>query len=251
MNLPALLLIGGMDSSGGAGIVRDTVTVARFGLTPRVVVTAVTAQTDAAVEDLHPVPAASVAAQMQATTRGTVGAVKIGMLGRAGIVRAVAAALPSAPLVLDPVLAASSGRALLDPQGVAALIAELLPRVTLLTPNLPELDRLGHALGLPEGVDEGAKAAACLDRGCGAVLVKGGHGTDPARCEDRLYRPGTAPQVFSAPRQPVALRGTGCHLASAIAAGLCHGADLAEAIIRAREDLARRFASAPPRCDAP
>ena len=149
-----------------------------------IAVTAVTAQTDTRVSDVHPVPPAYVAAQVRAS--GRVSAVKVGMLGSAEIVAAVAAALPSAPLVLDPVLMSSSGYALIDDAGLDTLIADLLTRTTLLTPNLPELGMLSRRLALPENVDEGACVRALITRGCRAVRVKGGHAETETFCEDRL-----------------------------------------------------------------
>ena len=234
-----LLLIGGLDSSGGAGILRDAATAAQHGVPFRTAVTAVTAQTDAAVSAIHPVPAPVIRAQIAAA--GAVAAVKIGMLGTAAIATAVADALPPVPLVLDPVLRASSGRALLDPPGLRLLIGRLLPRCTLLTPNLPELALLGRALGLPEAAAEAEIAAALIAAGARNVLVKGGHAITPERCEDRLYRATGAVLRFAGPRHPVTLRGTGCQLATGIAAEIALGRDLPAAIPRARALLAQRF----------
>lgn len=248
---PALLCIGGMDSSGGAGLLRDAATAAEFGLPCRVAVTAVTAQTDRAVSALHPVPPEVVAAQIAAGASGA-RAVKIGMLGCGAIVRAVAAALDQTldrtrvgvPLVLDPVLRSSSGRDLLDPAGLGVLIETLLPRATLLTPNLPELRALGDWLGLPPGAEAAAIVAALQARGAGAVLVKGGHAEGATDARDRLYLPGAEIRDFTAPRHALALRGTGCHLACAIAAGLALGQTLPEAIGRAKASITARFAAA-------
>lgn len=243
---PALLCIGGMDSSGGAGLLRDAATAAEFGLTCRVAVTAVTAQTDRAVSAVNPVPPDVVAAQIFAAAPGA-GAVKIGMLGDGAIVDAVAAALAGAlrdvPLVLDPVLRSSSGRDLLDRAGLAALVDTLLPRAMLLTPNLPELRALGDWMDLPPTATEDAIVAALQARGAGAVLVKGGHAETAGEARDRLYLPaGGGVRDFTAPRHARALRGTGCHLASAIAAGLALGHPLEGAIARAKASVAARFA---------
>lgn len=237
----AVLAIGGMDSSGGAGLLRDAATLADGGVMARVAVTAVTAQRADAVPAIQPVPPAIVAAQIAAA--GPVGAVKIGMLANAGIVAAVAGALPPVPVVLDPVLAASAGPALIDAEGVARMLAELLPRATLLTPNRPELAALARAL---DATAEGA-VAALLARGCRAVLVKGGHDDDPAASTDCLYRPGQPPLTFAAPRIAGTLRGTGCQLASAIAARLALGDNLPAAIAAAKAQVQRRFAASPPR----
>ena len=227
----AVLMIGGMDSSGGAGLLRDCATAAAFKITPRVAVTAVTAQTDSAVLRADICAADLVQTQIRAAfQQGPVAAVKIGMLGNCVVVRAVAEALCAdlpmgVPVVLDPVIASSSGKALLDAAGLAAL-TELLPQVGLVTPNLPELARLGEVLGADDPV------AALLQAGAGAVLVKGGHDIGP-EAVDRLV---TADQVmtFTAPRLPGTRRGTGCTLAAAIACGLALGQPLPEAVKQAK-----------------
>ncbi len=237
-----VLLIGGMDSSGGAGLLRDAAAASGAGVPYRVAVTAVTAQTDGAVTAIHPVPTEVVAAQIAAA--GPVGAVKIGMLHGRRIVAAVAGALPPAPVVLDPVIRASSGRALLDREGLSALLELLLPRAALLTPNLPELRLLGDALGCPPGAEDEAIAGRLFARGCAAVLVKGGHGGDPRWATDRLFTPAAPPRRYRARRAPVELRGTGCQLASAIAASLAAGVSLDRAVRDARAGLNARFAEA-------
>lgn len=227
----AVLMIGGMDSSGGAGLLRDCATAAAFNITPRVAVTAVTAQTDSAVLRADICAAELVQAQIRAAfQQGAVTAVKIGMLGNAAVVRGVAEALRvdlpvGVPVVLDPVIASSSGKALLDAAGLAAL-TDLLPQVDLVTPNLPELTRLGEGLGADDPV------AALLQTGAGAVLVKGGHDIG-AEAVDRLV---TADQIttFTAPRLPGTRRGTGCTLAAAIACGLAVGQPLPEAVKQAK-----------------
>lgn len=239
-----VLLVGGMDSSGGAGLLRDTATLAGLGVPACVAVTAVTAQTDHAVTASHPVPPEVVTAQI-AAAGPDIGAIKIGMLATAGIVEAVVNALPPAPLVLDPVLKSSSGADLLDPTGIALLLEKLLPRIFLLTPNLPELRALAEFMGLSAGEEPGRIAGALLARGCGAVLVKGGHDIADTRLSaDTLYRPGEEPIVFASPRHPGTLRGTGCQLASGIAGGLALGLPIADAIRRAKGHVDARFAEA-------
>lgn len=236
-----VLLIGGTDSSGGAGLSRDVATAAALGAEAAPAVTAVTAQTDAGVRAIHPIPPETVAAQIRAA--GEVGAVKTGMLVDVATVRAVARSLPRAPLVVDPVLAASSGRALLDAAGITALIEHLIPRATLLTPNLPEFARLTRHLGADGSEAQGIRALLAL--GCGAVLLKGGHARGET-CEDRLF-PRSAPDDpirFSGPRHPVSLRGSGCRLATAIAVRLAAGEGLAAAAADARRTLDTAFAAA-------
>src|SRR5215469_10141933 len=139
---PAVLVIAATDSSGGAGLTRDVRVLSDFSVDALCVVTAVTAQSDQQVTAVHHVPPDVVRAQLTAAlaTR-QVGAIKIGMLGTRATVEAVAEALPASdvPIVLDPVLVSSSGGVLLDDAGRAALIRLLMPRATLVTPNVPEV----------------------------------------------------------------------------------------------------------------
>jgi hydroxymethylpyrimidine/phosphomethylpyrimidine kinase len=234
----AVLVIAGSDSSGGAGLTRDVRTLEALGVDALCVLTAVTAQTDTRVVAVQPIPADIVHAQMAAAlaTR-RVGAVKIGMLATGAAVTAVADSLPprtAVPLVLDPVLAASSGAELLDSSGREALRELLLPRVTLLTPNIPEAAML---LGEPTARSEEEllrQARALLALGPEAVLLKGGHGSGPL-ATDLLLTARAAPQRFTAPRSSAVRRGTGCTLAAAVAAGLAHGLDLPLACERAKQ----------------
>ncbi len=176
MSGPRVLIVAGSDSSGGAGIVRDIETVTTWGLKAAIAVTAVTAQSDRRVTAVQPMEPALVAAQMQAALEGgEVGAVKIGMLANAGIVAAVADVLeqhPTLPVVLDPVLASTSGKVLLEPDGVRLMIERLLPRADLVTPNLPELALLTGIRDFAESVE------ALLKLGIRAALIKGGHAND-------------------------------------------------------------------------
>lgn len=237
-----VLFIGGLDSSGGAGVLRDAATATQLGASHRVAVTAVTAQSDKRVSAVHQVPPEVVADQIMIAAEAGLAAIKIGMLGWADTVMAVARHLPEVPLVLDPVICASSGRTLIDSAGLAALLTLLLPRTTVLTPNLPELAVLGAALGLGHEAAEGEVVAQLLARGCGAVLVKGGHGPDPAICEDRLYRASEPMRGFAAPRLPGSARGTGCTLASALVVGLAESRPLDEAVQSAKTLVLARIA---------
>jgi len=235
----AVLVIAGCDSSGGAGLTRDVCTLTRLDARALPVVTAVTAQSDARLEAVHVVPAALVRAQMAAAFATChIDAIKIGMLATSATVRAVAASLPEAgpPVVLDPVLASSSGGELLDRDGRAALCAMLLPRATLLTPNIPEAAAL---LGTRSARDEGERvhqAAALLALGARAVLLKGGH-ADELEAADLLLIANAAPQWLRAPRSPAVRRGTGCALSAAIAAGLAAGLPLAAACEQAKQHV--------------
>jgi hydroxymethylpyrimidine/phosphomethylpyrimidine kinase len=235
----AVLMIGGIDSSGGAGLLRDCATAAAFGVEARVAVTAVTAQTDGAVLAAEMCSPTTLAAQINAAfAQGHVGAVKIGMLGTAEAVRTVAETLDAympRPLVLDPVIASSSGKRLLDEAGVRELLEKLLPQVTLITPNLPELSHFAAVLQVPEV----AVAGRLLDLGAGAVLVKGGH-AEGNMVEDRLLTAEFS-ECFRAPRLPGSLRGTGCSLAAAVACSLAEGLSLSEACKRAQSHVRQRF----------
>ena len=236
--MSAVLVIAGSDSSGGAGLTRDVRTLAHFGAGVLCAVTAVTAQSDAQVSAVHLVPPQVVSAQIAAAlATGRVGAIKIGMLGTRATVLAVAASLPprtTTPLVLDPVLAASSGGELLDAAGRAALLETLLPRATVVTPNIPEAAAL---LGTHSAASEAQllqQGEALLALGAEHVLLKGGHGAG-AEATDLLLTSGGAVRRFSARRLAATRRGTGCALASALAAGLAQGLDVASASARAKK----------------
>ncbi|WP_086648184.1 bifunctional hydroxymethylpyrimidine kinase/phosphomethylpyrimidine kinase [Gluconobacter sp. DsW_056] len=239
-----VLLIGGMDSSGGAGLARDLLSVQASGQTARLAVTAVTAQTDRRVLAVEPVAPALLAPQIEAALETGIGAVKIGAMFNAPLIRVVAALLPDVPVVLDPVLCSSSGHALLDPEGVQAMIALLLPRTTVLTPNLPELAALAAALGMDPASEREAVVDVLLSRGCRSVLLKGGHELPSSVSEDILYAAGSCPLAFRSPRFSFELRGTGCQLASGLAAGLARGQDVPEAIRAARCGVEARFRNA-------
>lgn len=242
---PTVLVIGGSDSSGGAGIARDLCTLADFDVAGTTVVTAVTAQTHTRVESIHPVPPSSIRDQIvTALESNPVRAVKIGMLGTKQAVEAVASSLPhrmDLPIVLDPVLAASSGRALLDDEGRAALMETLLPRVTLLTPNRPETALLlGQAISSEEGTFIAECGQRLLGYGPRAVLIKGGH-AEGDESVDFLITPELGVTMLKGPRLPGSVRGTGCALASAIAAGLAKELPLATACGEAKRYVASLF----------
>jgi hydroxymethylpyrimidine/phosphomethylpyrimidine kinase len=236
----AVLVIAGSDSSGGAGLVRDVLTLARLGTQALCAVTAVTVQSDSEVTAVHPVPADTVRAQIDAAlATGRVAAVKIGMLGSRAIVLTVAACLPPrerVPIVLDPVLASSSGAALLDAGGREALRENLVPRATLVTPNISEAAAL---LGTEPATTEEEllhQARGWLALGPAAVLIKGGHGSG-SEAVDLLVSAGRSPRRFVAPRTAKTRRGTGCALASGIAAGLAAGLELGDACARAKHHV--------------
>jgi len=247
MTIPIALTIAGSDSSGGAGIQADLKTFAACGVYGASVITALTAQNTCGVSDVHVVPAEFVTAQLDAVFSDLdVRAVKTGMLARSDIIEAIAAALArwSPPnLVVDPVMIATSGDALLTEQAIDTLREKLLPRARLVTPNLPEAARL---LGEPEARRESEIARqgrALLKLGCEAVLIKGGHGTGSESIDYLFDARGI--ERFSTPRIATKnTHGTGCTLASAIAAAFARGLDLSSAVRGAKEFVTAAIAAA-------
>jgi len=229
------LTIAGSDSGGGAGIQADLKSFSALGVYGASVITAVTAQNTKTVAAVHAVPTVMVDAQIKTVLEDLdVKAIKIGMLATAGIIAAVADALRSfqGHIVLDPVMVAKSGDALLDESAVNALLQHLVPRANLLTPNLPEAAKLlgaSTAISLDEMLTQGRLLCS---KGAAAVLMKGGH-RQGETCVDLLVTPHKHWR-FEAPR--VATRnthGTGCSLSSAITAELAKGKTLHEAVTRA------------------
>ncbi len=229
---PAVLVIAGSDSSGGAGVIRDVQTLTEFQVDACCAITAVTAQTHTQVTDIQHIAPHIVQQQIVAAFASrAIAAVKIGMLGTADTVNAVATGIPEnvhIPIVLDPVLLSSSGGVLLDAQGVAALCQTLLPRATLVTPNIPELAALCNESTATDEDTLIAQARRLLALGAAAVLVKGGHGAG-SESVDLLVTRHSPPLRLTATRVAARMRGTGCVLASAIAANLALGVSIADA----------------------
>ncbi|MER9174446.1 hydroxymethylpyrimidine/phosphomethylpyrimidine kinase [Mesorhizobium sp. M0955] len=230
---PCVLVVGGSDSSGGAGIARDIETISSIGVRTCLAVSALTVQTHEAVTEIHPSQPDLVADQMRAALQAnTVEAIKIGMLATVDIVIAVAAVLREnrhVPAVLDPVLASTSGRALLEEGAIAAMKRDLMPHCRLVTPNLIELALLvGSELAVDEdgAVKQGQELVAAEAQ---ALLIKGGHAAGP-RSIDILLRLDQEPIRFDIPRLAVSMRGTGCMLASAIAAHLAKASPLEDSV---------------------
>ncbi|MDD2705589.1 MAG: bifunctional hydroxymethylpyrimidine kinase/phosphomethylpyrimidine kinase [Acidocella sp.] len=240
-----VLTIAGSDSGGGAGIEADIKTISALGAYACTTITAVTAQNTLGVKGVHVMPAAFVRLSIE-TVLADIGAdaIKLGMLAEQAIIRAVAAALPGdVPVVLDPVMVATSGAVLLPDDAIAALREDLLPRATVITPNLPETAKL---TGLPvESADERIAAGrALLAMGARAALVKGGH-SEGEILTDYLVTP-EGVEAISLPRlHSRNTHGTGCTMASAIATGLAQGMPLADAARRARHYLQAAIAAAP------
>lgn len=235
---PYVLIIAGSDSSGGAGIARDIETISAFGLRSCLTVTAVTVQTHTAVDRVEQMPPDHIAAQMRAAiAANSVAAVKIGMLGTAAAIEAVCSVLAAnrkVPVVLDPVLASTSGRLLLEEDAIGTLHRDLMPMCHLVTPNLIELATLtGSVLAADEesACRQGEELSKALDT---AVLVKGGHGK-AKQSVDVLMQPNRPPVRFEAPRLHRGMRGTGCMLSSAIAASVALGASLEDSVRNAKQ----------------
>jgi hydroxymethylpyrimidine/phosphomethylpyrimidine kinase len=234
MNVPfCVLTIAGSDSGGGAGIQADQRAIRAIGGHALTAVTAITAQDTRGISTWRAVPATLILAQIESALGGfTVSAVKTGLLPGTGAVKAVVAGLarsPSIPLVVDPVLASSSGTRFLSEAGVRALKRDLFPRASLITPNWPEAALLA---GMPVRSDAQAeKAAVRLASQSGRpILVKGGHSTGGV-LRDCLAMPGGGIVWFENERiATVNTHGTGCVLSSAIATWLGRGAHLIEAV---------------------
>jgi hydroxymethylpyrimidine/phosphomethylpyrimidine kinase len=227
----AVLVIAGSDSSGGAGLARDLKVLADLRCEALCALSAVTAQTDGRLLSVHHIPPQVVRTQIRAALdTGAVGAIKIGMLGNRETVHAVADGLARErlPIVLDPVLLSSSGGVLLDEEGRTEMRARLFPLATLLTPNIPEAATLCGAPAAESREALIAQARALLATGARAVLLKGGHAHGP-EATDLLLSTGGEPEWLSSARLDARRRGTGCALASAIAASLARGSSLPQA----------------------
>jgi hydroxymethylpyrimidine/phosphomethylpyrimidine kinase len=242
------LTIAGSDSGGGAGIQADLKTFSALGVYGASVITALTAQNTRGVQGVHDVPAAFIRQQLDSVLGDLdVKAIKIGMLSRQATIRAVAAGLsdvPEIPIVLDPVMVAASGDFLLRTSAVNALKSILMPRATIITPNLHEAAAL---TGLPMATteDEMEQQARMLHQaGARAVLIKGGHGTGTESVDILITAFGM--QRYAAPRIDTPnVHGTGCTLSSAIAAGLAKGLSLDAACRAAKAYVTAAIAAAP------
>lgn len=238
--IPNVLAIAGSDPCGGAGVQADLKTFAALGCYGLSAITALTAQNTLGVEDICLVPADFVAAQIDALFADcAIKAVKIGMTGSPDIIGVIGERLsryrPQA-VVLDPVLAASSGTALAVGDVPAAMVSRLASHVSLITPNLTEAAALAK-VEVPRTLDDMRDVAKRLHKlGFAAVLIKGGH-RDGATCDDLLYGGGDF-RIFSKPRVVTRnTHGTGCTLSSAIAAFLAKGVELPEAVEFAKSYL--------------
>lgn len=239
------LTIAGSDSGGGAGIQADLKTFAAHRVHGLSAIAALTAQHTRGVTAVHVPPLDFLRAQIDACFEDfEIQAVKLGMLANAEVIHCVADALEyhRPPfIVLDPVMVATSGAKLLADDALDALRQRLLPRATLLTPNIPEAELLlGHAIADAAGAERAC--AGLLDLGATAVLLKGGHLAEGQRVIDR-FDDGVARNEYIHTRLPVDAHGTGCTLASAIAAQLCNGLSLGNACEAGIDYVARALQS--------
>ena len=222
---PRVLTIASSDSGGGAGIQADLKAFARCGAHGMSAIVALTAQNTVEVRAIHEVPPAFVRAQIDAVLDDIgADAAKTGMLFSAALIEAVAGALESRdlPLVVDPVMVASSGSRLLLPDAIGTLVARLFPLATVVTPNLPE----AQALTAMTTEDRGALAERLVAMGARAALVTGGHGAEPV---DHLFDGSQHIAIPVARHGVAATHGAGCTHSAALAAGLAAGLPLAEA----------------------
>lgn len=234
---PAALTIAGSDSSGGAGLQADLKAFQRAGVFGCTAITAITAQNAAGVNAVATLLPEMVTAQIDAVMDGMpITAAKTGMLANADIVHAVVKCLKkyALPLVVDPVMIATSGSRLIAEEATEQIKRELLPEATLVTPNLPELSVL---TGLPVSTRKQRLTAgrALLDMGCQAVLVKGGHDKEDAVTDILLHQCSIIDFVH--PRFTGEFHGTGCTLSAAICARLAKGAPLKTAVSEAGDEL--------------
>ncbi|RPE71517.1 hydroxymethylpyrimidine/phosphomethylpyrimidine kinase [Pacificibacter maritimus] len=231
-----ILIIGGTDSSGGAGITCDTSVAYEFGCHVSPVVTCVTAQSNRSVQALHPLPADMIHAQIAAACeQGPPDAIKIGMVGSKDCANAIKDALApyrTIPVILDPVLRASSGGRLTQIHALDGLIA----MSALITPNLDEAAALSNQAVAQSHAALTAQGAFLRTKGAKSVLIKGGHGQGDTCC-DTLFTD-DAEQSYCTERFAQNKRGTGCALATAIACTLARGHSLAKAC-----DVAKKFIS--------
>ena len=225
---PVVLVIAGNDPSGGAGLTADIQAITAAGAHPAPVVAALTIQDSCDVRGVQAVEPAYVADQARAVLQDMpVAAVKLGLLASAAVGAAVAGLLkqyPSIPLVIDPVLAASGGGRLAEDALLQVYLENLFPLATLVTPNAAEGRRF-----VPQAKDIPGRAQALLATGAGHVLIKGAD-EDSAEVHNHLFGPGAQHQEFTWPRLPGSYHGSGCTLASAIAARLALGQSVPDAV---------------------
>jgi len=236
VTIPKAMTIAGSDSGGGAGVQADLKTFAALGVYGASTLTAITAQNTVAVTAVHEIPTDIITAQIDAVlTDIGADAVKTGMLSSSDIIECVAEALTHhgvRQLVVDPVMVAKSGDALLREDAIGSLRTRLLPLAMVVTPNIPEAEALTETT-IDSDADVRRAAETIVGMGARAVVVKGGHREGPAT---DLFYDGTEFREFTAPRlDTVNTHGTGCTFASAVAAGLARGMVVTDAVALAKE----------------
>ncbi|MFA4969603.1 MAG: hydroxymethylpyrimidine/phosphomethylpyrimidine kinase [Sulfuritalea sp.] len=248
---PIVLTFAASDPTGGAGLQADILTLASLGCHPLSVVTAITVQDTAGVEGVLPLDADWVADQARALLEDMpVAAFKLGMLGSVEIIAAIAEVIsdyPDIPVILDPVLASGRGDQFADEQMIEAMIGLLLPQTTLLTPNSLEARRLAQEIRESDEDDRfepdlAGCARRLIDAGCEYVLVTGTHEGTP-QVVNTLYGSHGTVRTDRWERLPGSYHGSGCTLASAIAAHFASGVNVAEAIMAAQEYTWRTLAA--------
>jgi hydroxymethylpyrimidine/phosphomethylpyrimidine kinase len=243
-----VLVVAGSDSGGGAGIQADIKTISMLDAYAATAITALTAQNTEGVFGVLPIPPEFIRRQIEVVLDDIgADAIKTGMLHDAAVIEAVIAVVqeraPETPIVVDPVMVAKGGARLIEPEAIDALKQRLISRAEIVTPNLPEAEILcGSTIG--NVAEMQAAGEALLALGCGAALVKGGH--LPGETVSDVLVTASGVRVWESPR--IATRhthGTGCTLASAIAAGLAQSLGIESAVERARNYVQRAIASAP------
>ncbi len=265
---PVVLTIAGFDPSGGAGIITDIRTIVALGCIPVAAVTSITMQTSECLSGaIHQTAEALRAQILPVVTELRVAAVKIGMLPTRESVMAVARLIQEQRIpapVIDPVLRSTSGYELMEPDAREVLLTELMPLARLITPNIPEAETL-TGIKITSEDDMRAAAHRLREMGARAVLIKGGHLKQRSEVKGQRSERGTSPAVREGSLQAIdvlddgglvtvfrgewidspPVRGTGCMLSSAIAAGLGGGSDLKASVSRARQFVAEMIRSAP------
>ncbi len=234
--IPSILIVAGTDPTGGAGIVRDIETAAYFQIKANLAITCVNVQDDNRVAEIIPMREDLVAAQMRAALEANpISAIKIGMTGTKAIIEAICNVLkdyPHIPVILDPVLVASSGGKLTTETIIDTMIDKLLPHVDLLTPNREELALLSQSPLASHDKQTIQQAKKLLSLGARSILIKGGHAEGPLAIDSFIDK--TEVINISTPRLKGTMRGTGCILSSAIAAHLALNEPLISAVKKAK-----------------
>lgn len=237
--IPQTLTIAGSDSGGGAGIQADLKTFQELGVYGTSVITAVTAQNTTGVTGIYPMSPQAVEAQLTAVGSDfEIAAVKTGMLFNPEIIKETAAAVQQygwKNLIVDPVMIAKGGADLLQREAVEALKVHLLPLALLVTPNIPEAEAL-TGIAITDSLSRQRAAQKILSMGAEAVVIKGGHGSDPEYAEDYLLQNNGESVLYRSTRiATVQTHGTGCTFAAAVTAQLARGQELQDAVHMAKQ----------------